>query len=176
MNMQRIAIMDPFGTPRRLGIAETQEAYVQSTPLPAPYDFNPIPMLRFEIMDAEGNPVPGAAVSLYYNIAGLLLIEAPDAHVMTPPLADVGGNVSVTTGDLKNAVAAFHQYGPDRMQHLYAVIKAPGYHEQKIELVDLTVKQRYEVTLQKVEETSPLLPILGVAAVVGATIWLVNRS
>lgn len=188
--MQRIPIMDPFGTPRRMGIVEPVNGQQQppTATIPAPAS-TPTTAFRFEIVDAEGNPVPGAAVSIYLN----------DAHMITLPLSDVGGNASVSVRDLQEADSRLRQQRgagpvavpsamgqismPATPKKLVAVIQAPGYQEQKIELADMNlqrswadVEQRRVVTLQKADEGSPLLPILGIVAGIGLVVWLANRS
>lgn len=168
--MQRIPSVDIFGTPRRLGIVGSLGQTVQ---VPRG-SVEPTTAFRFEIMDAEGNPIPGAAVSLYLN----------NTHLMTPALADVGGNVAVPLADLQNAAEAIKQRGISiRTGMLNAVVQAPGYQETKVNLLDVAterklqdIEQRRTVTLQKEGEGIPVLPILGVLAAIGAIVWFSTKS
>jgi hypothetical protein len=180
--MQRIPSVDMFGNPKKMGIVEPVNGQQQpaTVTVPAPL---PTTAFRFEIMDAEGNPVPGASVSLYLN----------DTHLLTLPVSDVGGNAAVSVADIQNAeyklrqqrkaapvqggLQGMGQSGVPRI--LSAVIQAPGYEEQRIKLMDVRentrlsdVQQRHLVTLEKTDQGIPILPILGILAAIGAIVWV----
>lgn len=171
VTMQRIPMLDAFGTPRRMGIIAPPDQQVQGPPTPPRYD--PITAFRFEIMDADGNPIPGAAVSIYLN----------DEYLLTPAVADVGGNVAVSVDDIDNAYKVQKRIPKGNPFKLSAVIQASGYGDQKLEIANLSageglsnVKQRYQVTLQKAEGSALLLPILGIAAVIGTAAYFIFRK
>lgn len=180
--MQRIPVMDVFGSSRRMGEASTEGGTSVLRPMVPGQVPGAVMMaqaapkqetaLRFEFRDAEDNYVPGVSVKLS--------MEDGTKLVVLPP-SDIGGNVSVPFAQILERVQPIYSANPAALnQKIVAEVVAPGYADKSVIVYDPAIpktddpKRFFELTLEKSAGIPPVAAVLGIAAAIGMVVWAVK--